>query len=546
MTTAYTYSDLIYRLNDLERLANPPRKGERGGCMSSYDRRSRYDPDTDTYIDWDANDDGTGYIRKEDDWIVAFEQEGPGVIWRVWSAKADTGNIQIFIDDATEPVVDEPFRDLFEKFNNDFPPMNFPSLVPTLSRARNRFIPIPYNRSCKIRLAPGWGMYFHFTYTTFPEGTTLPIFTNTFDRESCLALADVDRKLGQRGWESLPRGEADSLDHFSVTIPAGGTVTAREILGNRAITGIRIVPLNLPDSKADVARVLRELTLQITWDADADPSVWAPLGDFFGSVPGLQTYRSLPLGSTSGGGFYSHWFMPFSQRGLIAVSNDGDEDRQLFFTICHKPLEQSADGLLRFHAKWHRDIFLEKPQKEGRDIDWTLLLLDNGPGRFCGVQMHVWNHWSDPDPPAKDWWYGNGGSKSIDWWWGEGDEKFFVDGEKFPSSFGTGSEDYVGYAWAAEPPFPMFDSPYACQPFVELNANGHTSVNRFHICDDIPFQTDFGGYIEKYKGNTWGEKNSCLYAVVVYWYQKPGGKDPYGSWPLSERYVGEPNEPDQA
>ena len=24
-------------------------------------------------------------------------------------------------------------------------------------------------------------------------------------------------------------------------------------------------------------------------------------------------------------------------------------------------------------------------------------------------------------------------------WWGEGDEKFFVDGEKFPSTFGTGS-----------------------------------------------------------------------------------------------------------
>lgn len=39
----------------------------------------------------------------------------------------------------------------------------------------------------------------------------------------------------------------------------------------------------------------------------------------------------------------------------------------------------------------------------------------------------------------------------MDWWWGEGDEKLFVDGEKFPSTFGTGSEDYVGYAWAAEP-----------------------------------------------------------------------------------------------
>src|SRR5437667_12819522 len=69
-----TYPDLVRRLYDLERLAEPPVPGERGGCMSSYDRRSRYDPDTDSYIDWDANDDGDGFIREEGKWKVAFEQ----------------------------------------------------------------------------------------------------------------------------------------------------------------------------------------------------------------------------------------------------------------------------------------------------------------------------------------------------------------------------------------------------------------------------------------------------------------------------------------
>ncbi len=38
-------------------------------------------------------------------------------------------------------------------------------------------------------------------------------------------------------------------------------------------------------------------------------------------------------------------------------------------------------------------------------------------------------------------------------WWGEGDEKFFVDGERFPSTFGTGTEDYFGYAWCSEKTF---------------------------------------------------------------------------------------------
>ncbi len=83
-----TYSDLIPRLFDLERLAEPPAPGERSGCYSSYDRRSHYDSATDTYKHWDANDDGSGYIRTEDEWIVAFEHAGPGIIWRVWSAFA--------------------------------------------------------------------------------------------------------------------------------------------------------------------------------------------------------------------------------------------------------------------------------------------------------------------------------------------------------------------------------------------------------------------------------------------------------------------------
>ena len=60
---------------------------------------------------------------------------------------------------------------------------------------------------------------------------------------------------------------------------------------------------------------------------------------------------------------------------------------------------------------------------EDRKPDWVILATQ-GRGQFCGVMLDVWNP--------------RGG------WWGEGDEKFFVDGEKFPSTIGTGSEDYFG------------------------------------------------------------------------------------------------------
>jgi hypothetical protein len=531
------YPDLVRRLYDLERLAEPPPPGERSGSASSYDRRSRYNPETDSYEEWGANGDGSGFVREEGEWVVAFEQEGPGVVWRVWSALPGAGHIQVFIDGAPSPVVDMPFRDFFERFNDEIPPLNFPSLAPTLSRGRNRFIPIPYNRSCTIRLAPGWGAYYHVTYTSFPAGTELPSFGGAFDREASIALAEADRALAQRGWRP-PRAEDDTLERVSVTVPPGATVPVHTIAGNRAITALRVTP-ELPEPPGD-RRALRELALSITWDDDDAPSVWSPLGDFFGTAPGVNYYRSLPLGMTDGG-FYCHWFMPFEKRARIEVTNDGAEPRTLTFAICHRPLARPAGELLRFHAKWHRDAFLERTAARGRAIDWPLLLAE-GQGRFCGVHLHVWNRWAEPAERAESWWYGRWDKKSIDWWWGEGDEKFFVDGEKFPSTFGTGSEDYVGYAWAAEPPFPTFDSAYACQPFVALDGNGHTSVSRFHICDDVPFQTSFEASIEKYWGNRWGEGNHCLYAAVAYWYQRPGEPDRYPAVPVGER-VGYDAEP---
>ena len=93
------------------------------------------------------------------------------------------------------------------------------------------------------------------------------------------------------------------------------------------------------------------------------------------------------------------------------------------------------------------------------------MLRTEGRGRFCGVMLHVWNP--------------RGG------WWGEGDEKFFVDGEKFPSTIGTGSEDYFGYAWC-DPH--LFQKPYHAQSMTQNNA-GHQSVLRWHVVDNIPFQT---------------------------------------------------------
>jgi len=59
-----TYVDLVDRLTDMEHLATLPAAGEKCVQWSSYDRRSKYDSASGKYIDWAANGDGDGIIRK--------------------------------------------------------------------------------------------------------------------------------------------------------------------------------------------------------------------------------------------------------------------------------------------------------------------------------------------------------------------------------------------------------------------------------------------------------------------------------------------------
>src|SRR5271157_3607227 len=73
-----SYTALAQRLTDLERLATLPAPGEQCAQWSSYDRRSRYDAATGKYVNWDANGDGDGIIRREGGKLVLAEMEGPG------------------------------------------------------------------------------------------------------------------------------------------------------------------------------------------------------------------------------------------------------------------------------------------------------------------------------------------------------------------------------------------------------------------------------------------------------------------------------------
>ena len=105
----YTYADLAGRLTDMERLATPVVPGEKTFASTSHDRGGIVRPRNRHVPELERNGDGGGCIRREGDAQVMVDLEGPGVLWRTWSARAGGGHIKIFIDGNEAAVIDKPF-----------------------------------------------------------------------------------------------------------------------------------------------------------------------------------------------------------------------------------------------------------------------------------------------------------------------------------------------------------------------------------------------------------------------------------------------------
>lgn len=506
-----SYADLVNRMTDLKSLAVLPEEGEKSAMWSSYDRNSKIDPATGKFIDWDANIDGfePQYIRKEGDNEVLAEMDGPGAVVRIWSASPRRGKVKIYIDGSKEPIINESFIDYFKP---SIPAFEYPGLVyETNAKGFNNYVPIPYQTSCKIVAEPGWGQYYHFNYITFPGDVQLEAFNPTPTGEGEKALDKVNTWFSEHMGEYPGDDSKLAKEIAEIELTANEKRVAFSLEGKGAIATLKAKFNDI--NPADTREIMRKTILEIRWDGEENPSVWTPLGDFFGTSPGWNKYRTLPMGMTDEWA-YSYWYMPFGSGAEISLKNHFNSTVSVTLEVQHEKLLQDNDDYGRFHAKWHRDL---APLEEERWPDWTLLET-KGRGRFVGAHLLVWN----PKGGSSE----SGGPGHF--WWGEGDEKFFVDGEQFPSTFGTGTEDYFGYAWC-DPS--TFQQAFHSQTLDNDNM-GYQPVNRWQITDNVPFQKSFDGYLEKYFPN----ELPTQYSTVVYWYLDADGKDPLPAVPSDELY----------
>ncbi|MCS7310153.1 MAG: DUF2961 domain-containing protein [Armatimonadetes bacterium] len=488
-----TLSDLLRQMVDLEALCVRPQPGERCDQASSYDRASRIE--NGRKVNWFANGDAGHYIRVEERdgrrEMVMADVRGAGALVRIWSANPK-GILRIYLDDAQKPVIEREFLKIFD--NSLGYPFVYP-FVGVRASGANLYFPIPFSRRLLVTVEGGEGMYYHVNYRLYPPGTRV----ETFSWEA----VERTRPLGEQVARRL------SQPYATWRVPAGAkeyplrwSLPPRSSREMRLNGPARTVAIEMQPQARDLTSALRAATIEITWDDASLPSVSSPLGDFFGTGPGWNPYQALPCGMLENGTMYSHWVMPFAKRAVLRVRNEGDAPLQLSGKVVVQPVRWN-NRWLYFHAQWHTQYPI--PTRPMRD--WTMVEAW-GTGRFVGVALSVAN-------PVRG-------------WWGEGDEKFYVDGEPFPSTFGTGSEDYFGYAWCTPT---TFTHAYHNQPRADGPANyGHVSNNRFHLIDNIPFQRSFRGDIEVWH---WQE-TQVGYGAIGYWYSDRA-QGVQGVPPLRER-----------
>ena len=256
---------------------------------------------------------------------------------------------------------------------------------------------------------------------------------------------------------------------------------------------------------------LKRIVLRMYWDNESEPSVEAPIGDFFGLGTGdYVSWQSEMLSVGNSRAINCFFPMPYAKHARITLANEGKMAAgAVYYNIEYRTNSNSLPPhTLYFHAQyrqaspnigwtgaWYANsdplVYYNRNETGNDNYVWFEA---KGEGQYVGVTMSV--------------------LQNQDGWWGEGNDMFFVDGNPTPALAGTGSEDYFLGAWD------FGGTPFSYQlygaPLVgKEEAGSRSSVYRFHLDSPIPFKRGMKATIEHGHAN----HRSDDYSSVAYWYQ---------------------------
>ncbi len=462
--------------------------------VSSYDPKSK----TPGNPDWFANDDWSNFVRCDEingrrEWVM-MDVDGPGVIVRWWiTGFKYKGTIRVYLDDSDEPVFQGKADKLIGGGILLGPPLNAEA-----SRGRNLYLPIPYRKHCKItydgphaRESKDFNdnIYYNINYRQYPKGTDIQTFSMADFKKNSELIENVQKQL----LEPLAnRMTVSKTVTGKKTVLSVGKSINRDLKGSGCISTLKI-----RIGAENIEQAMRSTV--ISAEFDGKQTVWVPIGEFFGTGVGLKPYKGWWREVGSDGWMSCYWPMPYKDAASVTITNYGNADVSVELGEIGVAEYQWTDRTMYFHASWRADEQIPVYGSDrSRMSDWNFITV-KGKGVYAGDTLAVFNR--------------------ANAWWGEGDEKVFVDGEQFPSHFGTGTEDYFGYAWCCSE---YFTSPFHAQPEGFGNSKvGHSTNTRVRLLDIIPFTESI-----KFDMELWHWQATDIdYASTTYWYAFGGAID---------------------
>jgi len=324
-------------------------------------------------------------------------------------------------------------------------------------------------------------------------------------------VSSYDRTGGNKDFYTVGPGETKELCH----IQGAGCVTH---------LWMTMAPLE----GATEQWLHRKVVIRMYWDGEANPSVQAPIGDFYGLGHGItKNYSSAPLAMSPEDGRALNCFfpMPYAEGARIEIESNADRAIKFYFYVDYEEYAKAPDSPLRFHALWRRELtdgiednisnaLFEFGGKNTTGAGNYVLLDAVGRGHYVGCNLNIHNL-----------------RATREWnWYGEGDDMIFIDGEAWPPTLhGTGMEDYFNTAWC---PQQEYHSPYhGILLGGGPNWSGKISAYRFHIEDPIMFETSIKVTIEHGHNN----HRSDDYSSTAYWYQTEPHRDHPLILPVAQR-----------
>ena len=410
--------------------------------------------------------------------MVLMEDKGPGVVMRIWvgNTEANTSTIvRFYFDGNKKPSIVANLRDFV--YGKEFIKAPFAA---NKAKGGNVYLPIPYSRYCKITVENSKELFYVIQYRAYNPKTNI----ETFDRsqyESNTLLLDKTAK-------ALENPVVDLNDYQTIidkNISAKSSEEVKLKTGNRAINYL-VVKISAEDMK----KALRTTFLQLSFDGKE--TINCPVGDFFGSGLGLNPLEDWMRTVKQNGEMSCRWVMPYQKAATLKITCNGYESVKVTATINYQSWKWDNRSMY-FHSSWaiHEKLgILPRPNFNFINIE--------GRGVYVGETLSI--------------------TTDSNLWWGEGPEKVSVDGENFPSQFGTGTEDYYGYAWADRT---IFFAPFHAQNKIPEGPDwfGTTVNTRIRSLDAIPFKKSLNLDMEIQTHDSNGDVQKYVdYAVATYWY----------------------------